>query len=199
MTVTKIIGSSYLCSKFINHDGTECSDHPIYLFDTDTDNILCVMIVSKTNPFTAHYPDGKDVVFIACSDHRGEFPNKRMFQAEIYVMPKTSLENKSILLSEYRFKTSIYNRELCKALRQAMNFNSIKSVHNYDCASDRTDSLEVLESLKQFLDADYKVPSRYPEQGLVNTSYDEIKKLEIQHQFNGITKKFLVQDTEDNI
>jgi hypothetical protein len=172
MKVTGIIGSSYLCSKFINHDGTVVTDHPIYVFDTDVKDLqLAVMFASKTNPFTTYYPDNKPLGFYGCSTYRGEVPNLRVFQAEVYCFKATDAK-----LSEYQFKYSVYNSELLKALRNALKFNSIKSVHDISNKENRPDQEEILKELTLFVNDWLTAQKSYPARGIVNCSYDDMKK-----------------------
>lgn len=173
MKITGIIGSSYLCSKFINHDGTIVSDHSIYIFSTDDDNVqIAIMFASKTNPFTTYYPDGKPLGFYGCSTHKNEMPSLRVFQAELYVFKASDSK-----LSEYQFKYPITNVELLKALRNALKFNAIKSVHNIDDKNNRPDQQEILNEMFMFVDSFISSPKPVPVRGIVNCSYDEFKKV----------------------
>lgn len=174
MKINKIIGTTYLCSKFTNHDGTQVSDHPLYLFETDSGKWLGVMFTQKTNSFTAKWKDGNDITFICCSDHSGEYPTRKVFQAEVYVIDKN---DKNLKYSEYSFKYHCYNQDLLKALKNALNVSNM-SVHNYNEKEEREDSLEVIDSLKEFVN-NIITKSNYaqcPTKGIANTQYNEFKK-----------------------
>ena len=172
MKITGIIGSSYLCSTFINHDKTIVTDHPIYVFSTNAENAqVAIMFASKTNPFTTYYPDGKPLGFIGCSTYRGEVPNLRVFQAELYIFNAHEAK-----LSDYQFKYEVYNANLLKALRNALKYKAITSVHNFDDAEDRDDKDEILVELERFINYYLEVPRGYPIQGIVNCDYQDFKK-----------------------
>ena len=79
-------------------------------------------------------------------------------------------------LSEYQFKYSVYNSELLKALRNALKFNSIKSVHDISNKENRPDQEEILKELTLFVNDWLTAQKSYPARGIVNCSYDEMKK-----------------------
>lgn len=185
MEIKRILGTAYLCSKFVNHDGTLVSDHPLYIFETDVPNIaLAVMFTSKTNPFTTHWRDGNDLKFICCSDHIGEIPSMKVFQAEIYLV---NMADKNLKYSEYRFQNFLFNADLLKALKNALKEGlstgceyGIKSVHSYDVKDDVSDKEEIMKSLLAFIEPIVSAcayAKNCPEYGPVNTTYDEVKKI----------------------
>ena len=175
MKIVKALGPCYLCSTFVNSDGTKVSDHPLFAFETDEDGVWAyVMFASKVNPYTAKYPDGNDITFITCSDHPGEFPGKRVFQAELYIGPKT------VKLSEYTFAQAIYCDEMMKALRNAIKYREkgagLKHVHNYNETKDREDTDEIISSLLSVVEDNIRI-KRYKPTGPVNCVYDEYRKI----------------------
>lgn len=183
LQITGIAGTTYLCSEFVNHDGTIVSDHPLYLFNTnDKDVWIGVMFTSKTNPFTTHWRDGNDLSFICCSDHRGEVPTKKVFQSEIYVINK---RDSGLKYSEYNFKVFGYHSDLLKALRNAVREGlsteyrfGITSVHDYNATEDRDDKGVIMDAMGAFLDGmitkcNY---AQCPVYGPENITYDEIRK-----------------------
>lgn len=177
MKITKIIGTTYLCSKFTNHDGTIVSDHPLYLFETNKSDLwLGVMFTQKTNPFTAKYPDGKDIFFTCCSDHKGEYPTRKVFQAEVYLINN---KDKNLKYSEYTFANHYYNVELLKSLKNALKFNAIKSVHYSNNKENVNDMENILNELKVFVEeiVEKCYYNKCPAKGIANTTYSEFKKL----------------------
>lgn len=174
MKITKILGPCYLCSTFVNSDGTKVSDHPLFAFETDQEGVWAyVMFASKVNPYTAKYPDGNDITFITCSNHPGEYPSKRVFQAELYIGPKT------VKLSEYTFAQAIYCDNVLKALKNAITYMSkgggLKHVHDISSTKDREDSEEILSSLLSVIEEGIHL-KRYKPTGPVNCVYDEYRK-----------------------
>jgi len=174
--ITKILGTTYLCSQFVNHDGTIVSDHPLYLFETDKENTwLGVMFSQSSNDFTAKFKDGKDITFMCCSNHKNEYPTRKVFQAEIYVI---NSGDKNLKYSEYQFNNYYYNKELLNALKNALNNNAIKSVHNADNKSNREDMNDILNELKLYVNETLNNGlNKYPTTPIFNTTYNEFKKI----------------------
>lgn len=184
LEITGIVGTTYLCSKFTNHDGTIVSDHPLYLFETNDKNIwVGVMFTTKTNPFTTKWQDGKDLQFTCCSDHNGELPTKKVFQAEVYIIDKT---DKNFKYSEYTFKLFSYHQEILKAIRNALNqgINSnykcgFVSVHDYNNTDNREDMGDIMHTLRDYVDNIIQkglYARCCPNYGPVNTSYNDYNK-----------------------
>lgn len=184
MKITGILGTTYLCSKFVNHDGTLVSDHPLYLFSTDEKDIaLAVMFTTSSNPFTTKGRDGKDIRFICCSDHRMEVPTAKVFQSEVYIV---NMKNANLKYSEYTFNNFIYHSELLKALSRALKEGlesgftyGITSVHSDSIKDDVTDKKMIMENLLEYV-TDVIVKKSFikscPTYGPVNTTYSEYKK-----------------------
>ncbi len=187
LTIKGIAGTTYLCSKFTNHDGTVVSDHPLYLFQTDDENIwLGVMFTSKTNPFTTHYEDGNNLYFIGCSDHKGEYPSSKVFQAEVYVINKA---DKNLKYCEYSFGNPSYSQELLKALKKAIAIGikteykfGMVSVHDYNNKDNREDMDEIMNMMNNYLDEAIKkcYYKTTPAVGPRNCEYDPDKKMRNQ-------------------
>jgi len=201
MEIKRILGTTYLCSKFVNHDGTLVSDHPLYLFETDVPNIaLAVMFTSKTNPFTTHWRDGKDLKFICCSDHRGEIPSTKVFQAEIYLV---NMADKGLKYSEYTFQNFLFNSDLLKALKNALKEGlstgyefGIKSVHSYDVKEDVADKEEIMKTLLAYVESVISAcayAKHCPVYGPVNTTYDEVKKIRNEYSVKSNNQKVFDQ------
>lgn len=197
MNITRILGTTYLCSKFVNHDGTLVSDHPLYLFETDIPGIaLAVMFTSKTNPFTTHWRDGKDLKFICCSDHAGEFPTNKVFQSEIYLV---NMQDKNLKYSEYTFQNFLYHSDLLKALRNALREGlstefkyGITSVHSYDVKEDVENKAEIMNTLLAYVDeiiTKCMYAKHCPNYGPVNTTYNEFKKFSNESVVKSANKK----------
>lgn len=197
MQITGILGTTYLCSKFVNHDGTLVSDHPLYLFSTDEKDIaLAVMFTSKTNPFTTHWRDGKDLKFICCSDHKGEFPTAKVFQSEIYIV---NMADSSLKYSEYTFQNFLYHSDLLKALRNALKEGlnteyafGIQSVHNYNSKDDVEIKKEIMEMLLDYVNGIISACSyakHCPNYGPVNTTYNEFKKFSNESTVKSANRK----------
>jgi hypothetical protein len=178
--IEKILGTCYLCNKFVNHDGTIVSDHPLYVFETNVKDLYaCVMFTSSQNPYTTQTSTNKPIGFLGCSDHRGEIVGLRVFQSEVYLFNKNDL-----LSSEYRFANINYHRRLiegvCKAIIEAEKTDykfGLNSVHYADKTQNIDDFKDVLKSLKEFGIKVLQKSYNFPEYGPINTTYKEAKKM----------------------
>ena len=184
MQITGILGTTYLCSQFVNHDGTLVSDHPLYLFSTDEPDIaLAVMFTTRTNPYTTKWRTGNDIKFTCCSDHRNEIPTAKVFQSEVYIV---DMSKATLKYSEYTFKYFAYHSDLLKALRNALREGidsnlefGITSVHSSEDKEDVENKEDVIKALLGYVDnviTKYTYNNVCPVYGPVNTTYSEYKK-----------------------
>ena len=201
MEILYPIGTSYLCSQFINHDGTYCSDHPVYLFQTSIDNIaLAVMFTTKVNPYTVHNKKGKSITFTACSTFRNERESEKVLQAEIYIC-----EIDKLSLSEYTFKYPVkHSQSFFGCLELSLKEHlinpdfGIKSVHWYNNKNNVSDQEEIITKLLNFVKKINRTPGfTFPPEGITNCDYFQYKK-EINSNKNITHNKKIFQERWGN-
>ena len=196
LKITKLVGTSYLCSEFTNLDGTVVTDHPVILFETTDKNIYaCVMFTSSCNAYTTQHPDGAPIGFYGCSTHKNEKVSLRVLQSEIYLVPKDE-----ILVSEYSFKYIRWNKHSLDTIKFCIEYglktnyqNGIKSVHYYNQTKNVENMEEIMLSMHYYISKVLNDDNfYYPKKGLVNTKFNKKNKKDNEEKkkvFNGFIFK----------
>lgn len=208
MKIIDCIGTSYLCSNFINSDGTQCSDHPLYVFKTTKPHVyVSVMFTTSQNPFTAkRIRDNDKNYFLGCSDHSREVVSKRYFQAEIYLF-----DERTVKLSEYKFKEpQQYSEHLLRCLyfllldgKKQPN-KGITKVHWYYKPFDISYKEEVIDGLIRLISRKLSakaipaLSSPFPDSGIVNCIYDTKHKLSNKKEHSLLNKDIIENHRNNN-
>lgn len=142
------------------------------------------MFTTSSNPYTVKDINGNPILFKGCSNFIREVESDRLFQAEIYLCPKSKIDQGKIALSDYTFnKVTQYSKNMFICLKNSieqylMNSNyGIKSVHFYDETANIFNQIELLNSLYRLTidvlnDDNYSFPTR----GIVNCDFRQYRK-----------------------